>query len=75
LAALRYAVTGPAALANSIVVTHSLGTSDVIVQVYELATGETVECDVVRTSGNVVTLGFCTPQAINTLRVLVIKIA
>ena len=75
LAALRYAVTGPASLASSLVVTHSLGTSDVIVQVYELATGDTVECDVTRTSGNVVTLGFCTPQAINTLRVLVIKIA
>jgi len=75
LAALRYAVTGPASLASSLVVTHSLGTSDVIVQVYELATGDTVECDVTRTTTNVVTLGFCTPQAINTLRVLVIKIA
>jgi len=75
LAALRYAVTGPASLASSLVVTHSLGTSDVIVQVYELATGDTVECDVTRTSGNVVTLGFCNPQAINTLRVLVMKIA
>ena len=75
LSALRYAVTGPASLSATLIVTHSLGTSDVIVQVYELATGETVECDVVRTTGNVVTLGFCTPQAINTLRVLVIKIA
>jgi hypothetical protein len=75
LAGLRYAVTGPASLANSMVVTHSLGSTDVIVQVYELATGETVECDVVRTTGNVVTLGFALPQAINTLRVLIIKIA
>jgi hypothetical protein len=75
LAGLRYAVTGPASLANSMVVTHSLGSTDVMVQVYEVASGETVECDVVRTTSNVVTLGFCTPQAINTLRVLVIKIA
>jgi sRNA-binding carbon storage regulator CsrA len=43
--------------------------------VYEVASGETVECDVVRTTGNVVTLGFCSPQTTNSLRVLVIKIA
>ena len=75
LSALRYAVTGPASLSATLIVTHSLGTSDVIVQVYELATGETVECDVVRTTGNVVTLGFCSPVTTNALRVLVIKIA
>jgi len=75
LAALRYAVTGPSSLSSSMVVTHSLGTSDVIVQVYEISSGETVECDVVRTSSSVVTLGFALPQTINTLRVLVIKIA
>lgn len=75
LAALRYATTGPAAPATSMVVTHSLGTNDVMVQVYEVATGETVECDVVRTTTNVVTLGFCSPVTTNALRVLVIKIA
>jgi hypothetical protein len=75
LAALRYAVTGPVAPATSMVVTHNLGTTDVIVQVYEVSSGETVECDVVRTTGNVVTLGFCSPQPTNSLRVLVIKIA
>ena len=75
LSALRYAVTGPAAPATSMVVTHNLGTTDVIIQVYEVASGETVECDVVRTTVNVVTLGFCSPQTTNSLRVLVIKIA
>ena len=75
LAALRYAVTGPAAPATSMVVTHSLGTNDIMVQVYEVATGENVECDVVRTTTSVVTLGFCSPVATNALRVLVIKIA
>lgn len=75
LAALRYATTGPAAPGTSFVVTHALGTNDVMVQVYEVATGETVECDVVRTTTNVVTLGFCSPVATNALRVLVIKIA
>ena len=75
LAALRYAATGPVSPATSMVVTHNLGTTDVIVQVYEVSSGETVECDVVRTTGNVVTLGFCSPQTTNSLRVLVIKIA
>jgi hypothetical protein len=75
LAALRYAVTGPAAPGTSFVVTHNLGTTDVMVQVYEVSSGETVECDVIRTTGNVVTLGFCSPVLTNALRVLVIKIA
>jgi hypothetical protein len=75
LAALRYAVTGPSALATSMVVTHSLGSLDVMVEVYEISTGASVECDVIRTTTNVVTLGFALPQAINTLRALVVKIA
>lgn len=75
LAALRYATTGPAALGTSMVVTHNLGTLDVMVQVYEIATGDNIECDMIRTTTNVVTLGFALPQPINTLRVLVIKIA
>lgn len=75
LAALRYAVTGPAAPATSFVVTHNLASNDVMVRVYEVATGADVECDVIRTTTNVVTLGFCSPVATNALRVLVIKIA
>jgi hypothetical protein len=75
LASLRYAATGPVSPATSMVVTHNLGTTDVMVQVYEVSSGETIECDVVRTTGNVVTLGFCSPQTTNSLRVLVIKIA
>lgn len=75
LAALRYAITGPASLATSMAVTHNLGSLDVMVEVYETATGASVECDVIRTNTNVVTLGFALPQAINTLRALVIKVA
>ena len=37
-------------------VTHNFGTKDVIVQVYEVATGETVIADVTRTSNDVVTV-------------------
>jgi len=75
LAGLRHAATGPATAATSMVVTHNFNSLDVIVQVYEIATNATVECDVTRTSVNDVTLGFATSQAPNTLRVLAIKIA
>lgn len=37
-------------------VTHNFGTTDVIVQVYQVSTGETVIADVVRTNGNTVTV-------------------
>lgn len=56
---------------TSIAVTHGLGTLDVQVQVYEVATGATVECDVVRNSTSQVTLGFSSAPASNSLRVLV----
>jgi hypothetical protein len=48
-----------------------LNTSDVQVQVVEIATGATVECDQIRNSVNQVTVGFTTAPASNTLRVLV----
>lgn len=57
--------------ANSIAITHNLGTLDVQVQVYELATGDTVECDVRRNNTNQVTLGFVAAPASNSLRVVV----
>jgi hypothetical protein len=37
-------------------VTHNFGTTDVIVQVYQVSTGETVIADVLRTNGNTVTV-------------------
>jgi len=37
-------------------VTHNFGTTDVIVQVYQVSTGETVITDVVRTNSNTVTV-------------------
>ena len=56
---------------TSISVTHSLGTLDTIVQVYEVSTGDTIECDVTRTSTSQVTLGFTAAPASNSLRVVV----
>jgi phage-related tail fiber protein len=67
----KFAQTVGDGSAVSIAVTHGLNTLDVQVQVYELATGATVECDVTRNSVNQVTVGFTTAPASNTLRVLV----
>ena len=54
-------------------VTHNLGTKDVIVQLYDVTTFDTVFADVDRTSPNVVTVTFgSTPT--NSIRVLVQKI-
>lgn len=57
--------------ATSIAVSHGLSTLDVQVQVYEVATGATIECDVTRNSTSQVTLGFSVAPASNALRVLV----
>ena len=43
---------------TSIAITHNLGTRNVIVQLYDASTYETVYADVTRTSANVVTVGF-----------------
>ena len=54
-------------------VTHSLGTKDVIVQLYDTVTFDTVFADVDRTSNSVVTITFgATPT--NSIRVLVQKV-
>ena len=56
---------------TSIAVTHGLNTTDVQVQAYLLATGELVECDIVRTNANTVTLGFAVAPAASSIRVSV----
>ena len=43
---------------TAIAVTHNLNTLDVTVEVYTVADGTKVECDVTHTSANVITLGF-----------------
>lgn len=64
------AAVGNGAL-TSIPVSHNLGTRDVQVQIYDATTYETVECDVVRTDTNTVTLTFATAPASNAYRVVV----
>jgi hypothetical protein len=53
---VKQACAASASGTSSTVVTHLLGTSDVIVQIYEGATGATVIGDTVRTSVDVVTV-------------------
>ena len=55
----------------SYTVTHNFGTRDVIVQVYDAATYDTVIADTVRTSTNVVTVTFTTAPGSNAYKVVV----
>ena len=75
LASLRYAANVPATSGGTVTLTHNLNSEDVMVQVYELSTMQTIECEVGRTGVNTIELGFCAEQEADTLRVLVIKIA
>jgi hypothetical protein len=53
-------------------VTHNLGSRTVVVNVYDSATYDTVECDVVRTSTTVVTLGFTVAPASGAYTVVIV---
>jgi hypothetical protein len=60
------------ASATSFAITHALGTRDVVVNVYDTATYDTVEVDVVRTSTTVVTVSFATAPSTDAYRVVII---
>lgn len=66
-----FAANAPASTGTSATITHNLNTTDVIVQVREISTNQTVLCDVTVTNANVVTLGFASAQTNDTLRVVV----
>jgi len=57
---------------TQIPVTHNLGARNVTVQVYDSSTYDTVECDVVRTSTTVVTLGFTVAPASGAYTVVIV---
>lgn len=58
--------------ATSFAIDHNLGTLDVLVQVYDNATYDTVEVDVVRTTSNRVTVSFAAAPGNNAYRVVII---
>ena len=60
---------------NSSTVTHNFGTTDVMVQLFEISTGETVFAEVVRTNTNTITINFGgTAPSAASIRVLISKI-
>jgi hypothetical protein len=65
-------VAADSAAATSTVVTHNLGTLDVIVQVYEVSTGAQVIADIGLTSINSVTVTFAVAATAGQYRIVVI---
>lgn len=61
--------------ATSIAVTHSLGTKDVMVQLYDNTNFDTVYADVVRNTNNQVTVDFTTAPATAGIRILITKVS
>lgn len=59
---------------TTVSVTHSLGTLDVIVQLFNNATGETIFAEVDRTGADNVSIGFSTAPSAASIRVLVTAI-
>ena len=74
LAARSYRAAIGDGTATSIAVTHSLGTRDVIVQMYDASSYETVYAQVVRTDDSNVTIDFNSAPAANDIIVMVTKI-
>ena len=58
--------------ATSFAISHNLGTRDVVVNVYDNTTYDTVEVDVVRTDTNTVTVSFAVAPGSNAYRVVII---
>ena len=55
-------------------VTHSLNNLDVMVQLYDVATGETVYTSVERDTNNIVNITFASAPSLNSIRVMVLSI-
>ena len=68
----KYSTTVGNRALTQIPVTHNLGVREVVVNVYDSSTYDTVECDVVRTSTSVVTLGFTVAPASGAYTVVIV---
>lgn len=71
---LRYKASIGDGSTTAIAVTHNLGTEDVIVQLFDNSTKETVYADVSRNSVNQITVTFANAPASNAIRVLIQKL-
>ena len=74
LAARSFATTIGDGSDLDIAITHSLGTRDVIVQVYDVSSYETIICEVVRTDDDTVTINTNNALGNNDARVLITKV-
>tara|TARA_R100000458_G_scaffold58493_1_gene66645 strand:- start:912 stop:2867 length:1956 start_codon:yes stop_codon:yes gene_type:complete len=74
LAARSYSESIGDGSATAIAVDHNLNTRDVIVQLYDVSSYDTVIADVVRTTVDRVTITFASAPSSNDIRVLVTKI-
>jgi len=70
----EYAVSIGDGSTTSYTVTHNLGSRDVIVQLFDNSTYDTVYADVERTTTNTLTVAFAAAPSSNDIRVLVTKI-
>jgi hypothetical protein len=66
----KYAATFGDGATLAYVITHALNTLDVIVSVYQISDGAEIECDILRTGVNTITLGFAVAPTANSLRVV-----
>jgi len=74
-----YSKLGPPTASTSFTITngnHGLGTNSeiIMVQLVEVATGETVHADVVRGASGLITITFGAAQSINAYRALLVKV-
>lgn len=60
-------------ITDTATITHGLGSKNVIIQLYDVSTGETVYADVVRASPTTATITFAATPA-NSIKVMVIKV-
>ena len=72
--ARSYAVNIGDGTNTSYTITHSLGTRDVIIQLYDASSYDTVFADVVRTNTTQATITFASAPTTNDVRVLVTKV-
>jgi hypothetical protein len=70
--ARKYVTTVGDGTALTYAITHNLGTREVSVQVYDAATYDTVETDVVRNSTSQVTIGFTAAPASGAYKVVIV---
>ncbi len=81
-AAVQAIIDGSGAVANvgdgtntAYTITHNLNSRDVIVQVYDNATYDTVYVDTTRSTVNTVVLTFATAPALNAYRVVIARVS